>query len=442
MSPIIIFSLRFGTMLALLLTGRQIVFIVGAIAAIAGVALWGWGGVNMAFYATFNFMKWFVIITIPLFVFMALVLSRSGIADKLFQALYLWMGPVKGGLAMADVGLSCLVAAMSGLNVASTVTSATISLPAMLKRKYDKRIAVGIVLAGGGLGFLIPPSIIFIVYAVIAKVSVGHLWLAGVFPGIILATPYIIYICVSCRLNPKLGPAIPLEERVGWGEKFRALTSGIAPVILIFAVLGLLFMGMISLIECSAIGAAGSMVLAAINRRLTWKLLKDVTDETLRISAMFLWIVAAALFFGAIFDGVGAVDVVGNIITGLTGGNRYLVIVAMMVSWIFLGTVLDDTAMLIIVAPLFIPIVANLGFSLVWFGVLYVLNCQMAYITPPFGYNLFILKGILPKDSGITIRDIYRSVFPFVGIQAAVLALIVALPQLALWLPSVVFQVR
>jgi len=378
-------------------------------------------------------------LALPPFVFMGLILARSGVGDRLFQALYLWMGRIRGGLAMADVGFSCAVAAMSGTNVASTVTSTTISLPAMLKRKYDKILATGTVLAGGGLGFLIPPSVNFIIYGIIARVSIGHLWVAGILPGILLASMYIAYIGIRCRFQPHLGPPIPPEEQVGWGEKFRALRAGIAPIIIIFMVLGLLFMGVTTLIECSAIGAAGALVAALIHRRLNTQVIREAMHETLSATCLVMWIFSAAVLFSAVYDGLGAIDAIEPVLRMAPGGALGT-IVMMQLSFIFMGMILDDTAMLLIVAPLFIPIVSKLGFSLVWYGVLYVVNIQMAIITPPFGFTLFVMKGVAPKE--VTMADIYRSVWPFVAVQAACLGLLIAFPQISLWLPSIVLGGR
>jgi tripartite ATP-independent transporter DctM subunit len=433
----IITVLMFTSMMLLLLTGRQIFMIIAAVGTISALALYGKGASNMAFFGGYAFMGWYPLIALPPFVLMGLTLARSGIADRLFQAIYLWMGGIRGGLAMGDVGFSCLVSMMSGTNVASTVTSGTISLPAMLKRKYDKRLAVGVVLAGGGLGFLIPPSVNFILYGVIARVSIGHLWLAGILPGFLLASMYIAYISIRCRFQPNLGPPVPPEERVGWGGKFRALGAGISPLILIFIVLGLLFMGVTTLLECSAIGAVGALAIAAIYRRLSWPLFKEICDETLKTTTLILWIFMAALTFSAVFDGLGATHAVEQILYSI-GGGPLMIIVVMQLTFVLMGMVLDDTAMLFIVAPLYIPIVAKLGFSLVWYGVLYIVNCQMAILTPPFGFTLFILKGVAPKE--VTMTDIYRSVWPFVVIQAVALAVIIVFPQIALWLPSIFFR--
>lgn len=440
MSIGLIAALMFGSMMALLMTGRHIFFIVGGVGSISALLLWGTGGVDMVYYASYAFMRWAVLLAIPLFVFMGLILARSGIADDLFQAIYVLMGRVKGGLAMGTIGLCSMVAAMTGTNVTATVTAGYIALPAMLKRKYDKLMLTGVVQAGGALGFLIPPSIIFILYGLIARASIGQLWLAGILPGALLAGMYVAYIGIRCRLNPSLGPPIPEEERAhSMKEKFIVLRAGIAPVIIIFVVLGLLFMGVTSLTECGAIGVLGALVAAAIHRKLNWQMLRECMRTATTTTALIMWIFLTALLFGAVFDGLGAVNAMEHLLS-LAPGGKWGILIVMQLSFFFFGMALDDTVMLLIVAPLYIPIVHALGFDLIWYGVLYVLNCQMAYITPPFGYNLFIIKGIVPKDSGITIVDIYRSVIPFVGIQAACLGIVMAFPQIALWIPNLVFK--
>ena len=252
---------------------------------------------------------------------------------------------------------------------------------------------------------------------------------------------FLIYIGIRCSREPHLGPPIPPEERVGWGKKFRALGAGIAPIALIFVVLGLLFMGVTSLIECSAIGAVGALGCAAAYKRLTRKLILTVTDETLQVTSMALWIFVAAMVFSAVYDGLGATRAMEHILA-MAGGGPWGTLIMMQLSFFLMGMVMDDTAMLLIVAPLYIPIVAKMGFSLVWYGVLYVVNCQMAFLTPPFGYNLFIMKGLIPTvapESGITITDIYRAVIPFIVIQGICLALIMLFPQIALFLPNLIF---
>ena len=429
----------FGSMLLLLLTGREIFLILGTIAGIGALALWGKGGVDLLAFSAYNMMGWNLLMAIPLFVFMGTLLAKSGVADKLFRAMHLLTGSIPGGLGIGTIGLCSLIAAMSGTNMAATVTAGTLALPEMLKRKYDKRMSTGIVLAGGALGFLIPPSVVLILYGLIARVSIGHLWIAAIIPGVLLACMYIAYIAIRCRVNPRMGPPAPEEESaLSKREKLKVLSAGIAPLVIIFTVLGLLFMGVTSLVECSAIGVVGAVVAAAIHRRLNRQVIWESMKATMTATSMIIWIFMAAILFSAVFDGLGAIHVVEGMLT-VAGGGRWGTMIMMQLSFFLLGMVLDDTAMLLIVAPLYIPLAVNLGFSPVWYGVLYVLNCQMAYLTPPFGYNLFVLRGIVPKDSGITTLDIYKSAIPFVGIQGACLALVMGFPQLALWLPGLIF---
>lgn len=437
MSPEYVALIMVGSMLLLLMTGQYIFVILGGIATVTALFLWGTGGEAMPFHSAGVLLGWYPIITLPSFVFMGLIMAKSGLANKLYDVFHIWSGPVRGGLAMGTIGMSTLIAAMEGLSVAGILTTGTIALPEMLKRKYDKIMALGVIMGGSALGILIPPSIVFILYGLICRQPIGRLWLAGIMPGLLLATLFIVYIGIRCILQPSMGPALPPEERqFSWGEKFRLSLAGIPPMILIFVVLGLYFMGITNLIECSATGAIGALVIAAVNRRLTWKVLTEALSETLHLTCLFLWIGLTAILYSAVFDGLGAIHMVENVFTAL-GVSGMGVIGLMLVSFIVMGMVLDDTAMLIIVAPLYAPLVINLGFSGIWFGVLYVITCQMAYLTPPFGYNLFLMKGIAPKD--VSIQDIYRSVIPFVGIQGICLGLVMAFPQIALWLPSVFF---
>lgn len=441
MSTTLIAIMMFAAMMGLLITGRHIFIVIGAVGTISAILFWGAGFMEMPYLKAYAVSQWYVLMTIPLFVFMGVVLARSGVAEALFDAIYVWMGHRPGGLAMGVIGICALMAAMVASNFSATVTATYVGMPSMLKRGYDKIMITGAIQAGGALGFLIPPSIVFIIYGIIARVSIGHLFIAGIIPGLMLAGMYIAYIGIRCGRNPKLGPPIPAEELAKFTFKDKMLTwrSGIMPIILIFCVLGLLFMGVTSLMECGAIGAVGALVCAAIHRRLNLQVIKDAMEEAMKTTSLIVFILGAALLFSSVFDGLGAVHTMEHILTTLGRGSPIMIILVMQLTFFGLGMVLDDTAMLLIVAPLYIPIVRELGFSLVWFGVLYVVNCQMAYITPPFGWNLFLMKGIVPKDSGITIMDIYRSVIPFVCIQGVCLLVLVLFPQIALFLPNLYY---
>ena len=438
MSAELIILIMFGAMIVLLMTGRHIFAVVGFVAVVTAWWLWGGsGGIDMAFFGGYStIVKWYPLLSIPLFVFMGLTLSRSGLGEDLFNAMHLWFGHVRGGLAMGTVGLCSIIATMSGLSVAATTISGTIALPAMLRRGYNKNLAVGTVQSAGALGFLIPPSIVFILYGMIARVTIGHLWIAGILPGALLASLYIGYIMIVARRHPNMAPAIPPTERPTWREKFASLKVGLTPLILIFMVMGLLYMGATTIIECGAVGAVGALVVAAIHGRLNRAMFRDVLDQTLHVTCLIMWIFAAAILFGAIFDGLGAVDAIKHIFTQ-AGVSGIGVIALMLASFVGMGMILDDTAMLLVVAPLYIPVVQGLGYSLVWFGVLYVITCQMAYITPPFGYNLFIMRGIAPK--GVSLTDIYKSALPFVAVQAIALVILMLFPRISLWLPQMLF---
>jgi len=432
--------MMFSGMILLLLTGRQIFAIIGAVAAIVALLLWGEGAIFMPFSKGTTFIDMYSLLSIPPFIFMGSILAKSGVAERLYHAIYVWAGRVRGSLAIGTVIMCALIAAMSGTNIAGTVTGTTVALPEMLKRKYDKKLAVGTIMSGGSLGFLIPPSVVFIFYGVIARTSIAYLWLAGIGPGILLSILYIIYILVLCKIKPEVAEVIPLEEfqKIKLRDKFVALVYALPAVLLIFLVLGALFMGIITLVETSVVGALGAIICAAINKKLNWKIIEESMEECLHCTTMVMWILSAAFFFSTIFDAVGAVKGVHSLLE-IARGNKWIVLILMQLSFFFLGMVLDDTAMLIIVAPVYIPIVLELGFDLRWFGVLYVLNCQMAFITPPFGYNLFLMKGIAPKE--ITTEIIYRSVAPFVAIQMVALILVMIFPQIAMYIPSLKFGI-
>ncbi len=331
------------------------------------------------------------------------------------------------------------ISAMNGLSVAGMAVGASIALPEMLRRGYDKVMVTGVIQAGSSLGIMIPPSVVLVLYGMIARQPVGQLWLAGVFPGLLLAGLFIIYITIRCKLQPHLGPALPVEERRGisWSEKFSLLRAGILPLVIIFSMTGLFMMGVTSLVESSAVGAGAATLAALFKGRLTRKVLDDTLHKSLSVSCMFMWVILAALCFGAVFDGLGAVHAIESLFLEQWNLSPWGVLIMMQLSYIIMGMFLDDTAMLVIVAPLYVPLVISLGFNPIWYGVLYTVTCQIAYMTPPFGYNLFLMRAMAPKE--ITLIDIYRSIIPFVLIMTLGLALIMIYPQIALWLPNLIY---
>ena len=408
-------------------------------AVISAFFLYGTGGSELGFSASMKLMKWYPLLTLPMFVFMGYVMSESRIADDLYRMFHVWMGQINGGLAIGTIGLMVLISAMNGLSVAGMAICATIALPELLKRNYDKIMITGVIQAGSSLGILVPPSVVLVLYAMIARQPVGQLWLAGVFPGLMMAFLFIVYVAVRCRLQPHLGPALKDKElNIPMQEKMRLLRAGLLPVFIFITMMVPFVNGWTSLVESSALGAVSAFVVACLRGRMTREVFENSMRKTLGISCMFMWIILAALAFGAVFDGLGAGRALENLFVGQLGLNPWVIIILMQLSFILMGTFLDDTAMLVIVAPLYVPIVKALGFDLVWYGVLYTITCQIAYMTPPFGYNLFLMKAMAPPN--ISIIDIYRSVIPFVFVMVLALVIVMLFPEIALWLPDYVYN--
>ena len=431
--------LMFATFMLLLLTGQRVFGVIGFVATVFALALWGEGAVEMPFASTITLLNWYPMLTLPMFVYMGYMLSESGIADDLYRMFHVWTGPMRGGLAVGTILLMVAISAMNGLSVAGLAIGATIAMPELLKRGYDKIMVTGVIQAGSTLGIMIPPSVVLVLYAMIARQPVGQLWLAGVGPGLLFAALFILDILIRCYLQPKLGPALPAEERaqISWREKFGLLKAGILPLIIIFSMTGLFVMGVTSMVESSAVGAFTATLVAWYKGRITRKVMEDTLRKSLAVSAMFMWIILAALAFGAVFDGLGAVNAIETLFLEKWGLEPWQVLVLMQLSYIVMGTFLDDTAMLIIVAPLYVPLIIALGFNPIWYGVLYTITCQIAYMTPPFGYNLFLMRAMSPKE--VTLIDIYRSIIPFVLLMLLGLVLVIVFPGIALWLPEQVY---
>lgn len=435
MSYELIALLMFLSMLLMLISGQRVFGGIGFVAAIFSLLLWGAGGVEIPFSAAFKLFNWYPLLTLPLFIYMGYMLSESGIAGDLYHAFHVWFGPLKGGLAIGTIGLMVMISAMNGLSVAGMAIGASIALPEMLRRGYDKTMITGVIQAGSSLGILVPPSVVLVLYGMIARQPVGQLWMAGLFPGLMLAAMFMLYIYIRCRLQPGLGPPLPVEERrMPLGEKMRLLRAGILPLLIFFFMTGLFLMGVTSLVESSAVGATAATVAAVAKRRLTRRVLEETVRKSLGVSCMFMWVILAALGFGAVFDGLGAVNAIETLFIEKWALSPWGVLVMMQISYLVMGMFLDDTAMLVIVAPLYVPLVIALGFDPIWYGVLYTITCQIAYMTPPFGYNLFLMKAMAPPE--VSLMDIYRSIIPFVLVMCIGLAIVTAFPQVALWLPE------
>jgi tripartite ATP-independent transporter DctM subunit len=438
MSNELIAILMFSSMMLMLITGQRVFGAIGIVASVAAITLWGIGGSDIPFSAAMKLMKWYPLLTLPMFIFMGYILSESKIADDLYKMFHVWTGGLHGGLAIGTIGLMVLISAMNGLSVAGMAIGATIALPELLRRGYDKRMVTGVIQAGSSLGILVPPSVVLVLYAMIARQPVGQLWLAGVMPGLMMATMFILYIAIRCRLQPELGPVLSKDERdIPMAEKMRLLRAGLLPIVIFASMMVPFVNGWTSLVESSAIGAMTAFVAAVLKGRMTRKVFDTSIRNTLAISCMFMWIILAALGFGAVFDGLGAVRAIDNLFTEQLGLDPWVILILMQLSFLLMGTFLDDTAMLVIVAPLYVPRVKVLGFDLIWYGVLYTITTQIAYMTPPFGYNLFLMRAMAPPE--ISLRDIYGSILPFVGVMILALILLMKFPEIALWLPQYVY---
>lgn len=398
-----------------------------------------YGGPGMLSYTatqTYSGMLSLALVAMPLFIFIACLLERSGIAEDLYTALRQWLAPLPGALAIATVLVCTIVAAISGVASAGVVTMGVIALPLMLKRGYHKDISLAPIMAGGALGILIPPSVVFILYGMMARISIGRLFAGGLIPGLILSAGYMIYIGLRCHFKPQLGPPLPPEERVSLKEKI-ALSKGlIAPIVLIFLILGSIFLGIACPMESAAVGAAGALVCVAVRGKLSWGLVKEACYRTLIVNCMVMWIIFGAKMFATIFITVGTAHIIGGALMGLEIAP-ILLVVLMQSTYLILGCITEEVTMMALTIPIYAPILAALGFDPVWFGVLFMINMQMGYLTPPFGYALFYMKGVAPPE--ITTADLYHSIWPFLLIQLCVLALIIFFPELALWLPNTVF---
>ena len=428
--------LMFGSLFFLLGLGLPVAFACGSIGVIFTALLQGAAAVNIVPTRIFGLMTNYLLAAIPLFIFMACILERSGIIEDLYELVYQWFGVLKGGVASATVVACTLLAAMVGVIGASEVTMGVIALPQMLRRNYDKFIACGSILAGGTLGILIPPSVMLIVYGLVDNSSIGRLYAGAIMPGLMLAGMFILYVTIRCYIKPSLGPPIPVEERLPLARKLRLLGRVVAPGILIFLVLGTIFTGIAAPTEAAAVGAAGAIVLTLIQRKLTWKGLVQAAEGTLKSSAMVMWTIFGANVFVGLYVMVGGGRFVTDLLLG-SGLGPWGIIIIMQFILVFLGCFIDWVGIIMLCVPIFGPIVRHLGFDPVWFGVLFATNLQISFLSPPFGYALFYLKGVAPPEVSTT--DIWKSSVPFIGLQVVGVVLVMIFPQIILYLPSVLY---
>ncbi|OPL11667.1 MAG: TRAP dicarboxylate transporter subunit DctM [delta proteobacterium MLS_D] len=429
--------LFFSTLIIFLLLGLPLAFVLGGVSVVFLYFTWGPEAFYMVVLQSWGVMNKFTLVAIPLFVFMAMILERSGTANDLYDMMYLWFGRLRGGLAIGTVVICAIFAAMCGISGAAVVSMGTIALPSMLKRDYDKLIAVGCINAGGGWGILIPPSIIMILYSLITGESVGRLFAGGVFPGLLMLVLVSVYIAVRCYFQPELGPPLPVEERGDWLRKFRSLKAVILPVMIVIMVMGSIVMGIATPTEAAGMGVLGAIISGLVYRQLTRSLIVEAGIRTFRLTGMIMWILFGAYCFTAAYQGMGASRLIESLMQYVPGGPWGTIVFIQVVVFL-LAMVLDPMGIMMICVPVFLPVVLSYGFDPVWFGILFIINMEIGYMTPPFGFNLFYMKAIVPPS--ITMGDVYRSIIPFVIVQLVGMALVMIFPEIALWLPDLFFD--
>lgn len=441
MNPETLALIMFGTLFITLFLGHPLAFSLGVLALVFGLI--GWGGSPDVVFGLFanrcyGVMDDYVLVAVPLFIFMAQMLDASGIAESLFHTMHVILGPIRGGLGLAVVIVCTVFAASAGVVGATEVAIGLLAVPALMKRGYHIPLIAGSICAGGTLGIIIPPSIMLVVYGSLAGMSVGQLFAAAISPGVLLSLLYLTYISIRCGINPSLGPPLPKEERVyTWLQKIRMIsTSLVPPAFLIIVVLGSIVAGIATPTEAAGLGATGAFLLAFGYGKLTWKATKDACNATLLTTAMVMTLFLGGNAFQAIFMGLGGGDAISNILLGMQV-SPYVILFIMMGTVFFLGMFIDWLGILLIVIPIFTPIAAELGFNPLWFATLICVNLQMAFLTPPFGYSLFYLRGIAPPE--MTIVHIYKGVIPFICLQWVGLILCIMYPNIVLWAPRAFF---
>ena len=416
-----------------MLSGLPLVFCLLGLSMIFMAIFVGPAQLQLAYTGIFKTVTKEIFIAIPLFVFMAAVLQNSGLGSALYDTMYKWFGGFRGGLAIGTVVIATMVAAMTGLGGTDVIIMGILAYPEMRKRGYSKSMALGCIPAGGALGPLIPPSVIMIAIAGLGSLSVGKLFMAGIFPGLVMSLLFIVYLGVRAFLQPHLAPALPLAERATWREKMTSLRGIVFPIILILLVLGSIYAGVATPTEAGGVGAFGALVCMTIYRQFNWRNLKEALLMTIKINAMVMWLLAGGAVFSSFLTLSGVAKFISQSIVGLSVSPTGVVIGMMLIALV-MGMLVSAGAVIAILIPIFLPVIYELGIDPVWFALLFTINMVIGYITPPFGMNLFYMKGVAPPD--VTLADLYRSSIPYVLLMLVVLFISLVFPPLVLYLPG------
>jgi len=436
-SPEVIAAVMLGGLIITVLSGYPLALPIGAIAIVVGFLAFGDSVFDIIYQQVFSILHNYVLLALPLFIFMGVTLEYSGIADRMYDALFLILSGFRGGLAIITVLMGTALAACVGVITASVTMLTTLSLGSMVRRGYDHSIAAGAVCAGGTLGILIPPSVMLVIYGPMARISVGKLFMAAMFPGLTLSALYIIYIAVRCYFQPRLAPVVPIEERaVPLAHKVRLLFSAaLPPAFIILAVLGSIFAGIAPPTEAAAIGAFASLILTGLHRRLNWKTFYSILLRSLNVSAMVMFIGAMSVAFTAVFIKGRGGEVVQSMILAAPGG-KWGAFAAVMFMYFILGFFIEWIGIFFIMVPILAPLAPVLGFDPLWFGMMICINLQMSFLTPPYAFAIFVLRGVAPPELGVTSAEIIRGVIPYILIIIVALVLCIVFPELITWLPA------
>lgn len=426
--------LMLAALIGLMVIGLPLAFVTGLVAVGFAYALFGPPGILLLASRVYSFLNEYALVAVPMFILMASVLERSGVARDLFKAMHVWAGGLRGGLAVQTLVVAVLMAAMTGIIGGEIVLLGLVALPQMLALNYDRKLAIGTICAGGSLGTMIPPSIVLIFYGLFANVAIGDLFIATILPGLMLAGLYLAYILVRCHLQPELGPPAPAHELdMPVLEKLKLLRGVILPIMVAVFVLGSIYGGIASVTEAASVGVVGVMLSAFLRGELDWPMMRDALRQTMLACGTLIWLTLGATALIGVYNLMGGTAFVKNAITGLDI-SPIMVILLMMAILVVLGMFMDWIGILFLTTPIFLPVVTSFGYSPVWFGILFCMNMQISYLTPPFGPAAFYLKGVAPPE--ISLQDIFSAMWPFIILQVIGVLIVLFNPGVALWLPS------
>ena len=423
--------------LLLMVMGTPVAFAMLVTGVLGYVFFVGAKGLSITASIAYGIMTTDLYLAIPLFIFMAAIFQASGLSSRLYEVMYKWMAGVRGGLAIGTIIVATLIGAMTGLAGTATVTLGMLAYPEMAKRGYNKIISIGPIIAGGALGLIIPPSITMILVGGMSGLSVGKLFMAGIVPGLLASLTFITYIGIRCFLNPTLAPALPTEERVSWKEKFSSLTRILPPLALVVLILGGIWFGAFTATEAGGIGAIGSLLYTLGTRTLTWKTLKNAGNQTLKLTVMVMWLAVGGVIFTSLNSRTGTGAFISEALGSLSSSPFIMMIICLSIV-IILGFILETFAIIILIMPIMLPIVSNIGVDPLLFGFCFALALIIGVMTPPFGYAIFYFAGL--KHPGVTVADIYKATMVFALILAVVLFLCLVFPQIVLWFPNVMIK--